>query len=358
MRSLFLSFCPLFLALAACTPREEAAPALPTVDGSTPVRFLSAKEGGEFLGQEDAYLARLNNFNRQLRLGTDQTITPGEYAAFAADQTLDWTPKEKVRLTRLLAKYAPKLEAYDLDWPEQVQFIKTTGKEDFDAAYTRGNAIILPQRVLTGDEAMLTHFILHELFHIYSRHASEDRRNQLYAVVGHQPTAWLPPLPYPFYAIAQPKDWPRLFKPRDISLPHPLVDETIVNPDAFTYRHVIPVSIGMTQLYGLPVLFSRESDPVAGAEMGLQNIMGFRLLLVRPNSLGRWRMDPTQRRNGFVSPHEVDGFWQSVGRNTDYIIHPEEILADNFVLLIAGAKDVKSPKILEKLDAALRADTE
>jgi hypothetical protein len=42
-----------------------------------------------------------------------------------------------------------------------------------------------------------------------------------------------------------------------------------------------------------------------------------------------------------------------IGRNTEYIIHPEEILADNFVLLVNGAK-APSPEILQKLDAVLR----
>ena len=31
---------------------------------------------------------------------------------------------------------------------------------------------------------------------------------------------------------------------------------------------------------------------------------------------------------------EIDGFYDKVGRNTEYIIHPAEILADNFRLLL------------------------
>lgn len=361
----------LTLALAALTvlpacgpssspPEKEKKPlGLPIAGGEIPLAFLNQAEASKILGDRDAYFKKLNNFNRQLRLGTDQPITPEEYAAFASNQALNWTPEEKARITRLVEKYAPQLGKYQLKLsPSSIKLIKTTGKEDFGAAYTRGSSIILPQRVLDGPDYQLAHFFLHELFHIYSRFLSEERRHELYAVVGYQPANWSPPLPYPLYATTQPKDWPRLFKTRDISLPHPLVDEVIVNPDALTYRHVIPIRMGMKELYGLPVLFSRESDPVAAAEMGLQNIMGFRLLLVRPNSLGRWQMDSGRQRESFVRPHQVDGFWQAIGRNTDYIIHPEEVLADNFVLLIAGVSDVKSPEILEKLDAALRADKE
>jgi hypothetical protein len=42
-----------------------------------------------------------------------------------------------------------------------------------------------------------------------------------------------------------------------------------------------------------------------------------------------------------------------VGRNTQYIIHPEEILADNFALLVLGETSIPSPVILEKMKDAL-----
>lgn len=42
-----------------------------------------------------------------------------------------------------------------------------------------------------------------------------------------------------------------------------------------------------------------------------------------------------------------------MGRNTGYIIHPEEILADNFKLLATGAENVPSPQILEKMRVIL-----
>ena len=50
---------------------------------------------------------------------------------------------------------------------------------------------------------------------------------------------------------------------------------------------------------------------------------------------------------------QVSGFYEQVGRNTDYIIHPEEILADNFKLLLVGKADVSSPDVLRRLRAVL-----
>ena len=40
---------------------------------------------------------------------------------------------------------------------------------------------------------------------------------------------------------------------------------------------------------------------------------------------------------------------EQVGNNTDYIIHPEEILADNFALLVLGEHNMPSPEIPQKM---------
>jgi hypothetical protein len=54
-----------------------------------------------------------------------------------------------------------------------------------------------------------------------------------------------------------------------------------------------------------------------------------------------------------VGPGELTGFFEQIGRNTQYIIHPEEILADNFSLLVRE-KTGPSPDILKKLADALK----
>jgi hypothetical protein len=54
-----------------------------------------------------------------------------------------------------------------------------------------------------------------------------------------------------------------------------------------------------------------------------------------------------------ASPEEVSRFFEQVGRNTNYVIHPEEILADNFALLVLDEHNVPSPEILEKTQRIL-----
>ncbi|MFT6562596.1 MAG: hypothetical protein ACJAX6_000981 [Limisphaerales bacterium] len=57
-----------------------------------------------------------------------------------------------------------------------------------------------------------------------------------------------------------------------------------------------------------------------------------------------------------MKPEGVEGFFEQIGRNTNYIIHPEETLANNFVHLMTGKQDLKNPEILEKIEAMLMSD--
>jgi hypothetical protein len=48
--------------------------------------------------------------------------------------------------------------------------------------------------------------------------------------------------------------------------------------------------------------------------------------------------------------NDVPDYYKKTGANTDYVIHPEEILAENFVLLVQGNQSVQSKWVLEEMD--------
>ena len=61
-------------------------------------------------------------------------------------------------------------------------------------------------------------------------------------------------------------------------------------------------------------------------------------------------------RNGLpycLEIKQLSGFFEQVGTNTEYVIHPEEILADNFPMLIVDTRDLPPPAILEKMKQIL-----
>lgn len=54
-----------------------------------------------------------------------------------------------------------------------------------------------------------------------------------------------------------------------------------------------------------------------------------------------------------LSPGKTPDYIKRIGNNTGYIIHPDEILADNFVHLILQAKDLETPHIVTQMGALL-----
>ena len=105
----------------------------------------------------------------------------------------------------------------------------------------------------------------------------------------------------------------------------------------------------------VPILFSTAD--VYNVERGGEffEYLNFQFLVAEKTS--KPTHPKTQYENSMpklVEPRDVSGFFEQVGRNTQYIIHPEEILADNFALLILNGENVPSPQILQKTMEVLR----
>lgn len=54
-----------------------------------------------------------------------------------------------------------------------------------------------------------------------------------------------------------------------------------------------------------------------------------------------------------IEVNGMTGFFEQVGRNTDYLIHPEEILADNFAILVVGDERIVSPEVINRIKKVL-----
>ena len=99
----------------------------------------------------------------------------------------------------------------------------------------------------------------------------------------------------------------------------------------------IRVQLGGKECLAVPDLLASTETHDAARRGELFQYLQFRLLLVErdrePNSV-RVRYDGEEPE--LVNLGRVTGFFEQVGRNTEYVIHPEEILADNFSLLVTG----------------------
>ena len=287
------------------------------------VVFASRKQGSAIMTSRDDYVSRMSRFDRMLRLKSTRPVSEREYLDFVAANVLEWTDADKARLKPLLQKLRAATQQYRLPLPSTVLLIKMTGKEDFGQAYTRANAIILPERSLAENNETMLFLLGHELFHIMSRHDTDFRR-RAYDLIG--------------FRIGN-----------EVSLPALIAPLQITNPDASRHDSYIDLTSGGRNVTVVPVLLSRSAvfDPQIGTQ--LDDYWTLRLLIVTQVSPDeRLRVVEHNGAPALLKLDQVEGFLDQVGKNTRYVIHAEEILAENFALLVTGT-EVAEPRRLDEL---------
>lgn len=306
----------------------------------TQIVFASAADARSELGKRDQFVERMSPFDRSSRLRTDQPVDEATYLAFAAAQALEWSPEEQARVTAALEAVKAGLLSFQLKFPAQIQLIKTTGLEEGAAAYTRSTSIILPVNMLGGSQRKLEALLCHELFHVLSRHDAQ-LRERLYQSIGFQPCA-------------------------ELRLPEGLRRRRITNPDGPVDDHCIkikraPTDADGTEQWAIPILTATRDtyDPAKGG--AFFDYLVFKLIVVervvadrsQPGSQAATVPVLVNGKPVLLAPEEAGGFMEQIGRNTGYVIHPDEVLADNFVILVQGRKEVPSPETLARIRAAL-----
>ena len=295
--------------------------------GETKVVFAGVEEGKKIQTAKDAFTQSLSKFDLQLRLKRTENATLEEWKKFVAGEVLPWNDEEIAHVKPAVILLAEKLKKLKLPLPEKVLLVHTSGKEEGEAAYTRGNAIILPSKVLSFSPEKLEDLLCHELFHVLSRHDAETRQ-RLYGIIG-------------FRAC------------EEIPLPAVLKDRKLTNPDAPLINCTIELKFESRLATATPILFSSTEtyDPAKGGS--LFRYLTFRLLAVEKKD-GKWQPYLMGGNPVLLDAPLVPAFVEQIGKNTTYIIHPDEILADNFIQLVKGNKNVQTPRIIEQMESVLK----
>ncbi len=294
---------------------------------TTTVSFATIEAGQAALQTPDRYTKSLSRFDLESRLRTNDDVTADDLMRFAAKQVVAWSDEDRTKLEPIVASVAERIAKFKLPLPPNILLIQTTGKEEGDAAYTRRHAVILPRRYVGFDASQLESIFIHELFHVLSSH-NEPLRDSLYAIIGFKPCP-------------------------EIVLPDSLADFKITNPDGPLLNYYITLDADGKQQLAVPLLYSPERfDPQQSRSFF--GYLKFRLLVVERDG-DDWSVASEAGSPILLDPTQTPSFHQQIGRNTKYIIHPDEVLADNFLYLMTQKPDLPNPEIVSKMAELLEA---
>lgn len=307
--------------------------------------------GREKLRTPDACVSAQSPFDRCARVGLPQIETEVQiptYLAFLATQVMTWSADDIQALKRIVPSLRPAFEPLTHDLPPQVWLIKTTGREEAAAAYTKhDDTIVLPANFVAsvqpedkgGDplhpgytDDFLAGVITHEFFHLLSKNNPDARKGWYHTVSYEQ-------LPN---EIDLPKDveW---WQGEDRSFS--MWDLKITNPDAplIDVAVWLPPKEGAPEVLMAPALIS--SEPYLGGQFFETLEWIFLEVVIQSGSA-------ELKRNAAGKPvvHKVDtvmpAYRNKIGYYlSDELFHPDELLAQSFALAAVQFQ----PPLLEKI---------
>lgn len=287
--------------------------------------FATEKEARVLVCSDDVFTRGWSEFDIVSRL-QDTCGTKSDLLALKQVEVRDWTEEEKQlilsdmhEINRII-----RTEGYKLPFPEEVILVKSTMKDEGGAAgYTQANWIALSDSYIErADKEARRYLLLHELSHILTRNSMEYK-TRLYSALG-------------FKVI-----------PEGMVYPEELKKIRISNPDIGAYDSYGPFKVNGRKENCAMYLYAGR--PYTGGKFFEYVEIAF----VPYDS----NMNPKRDADGkliMYNMSQIEDFAERVGKNTEYIIHPEEILAENFVLAFLREPDVATPKLQKKVYKVLR----
>ena len=271
--------------------------------------FATLEEGQKIISASDGFTQSLHKFDLISRL-QEQGMQPTEenYRKLGKKSVLAWTEAEKKDINEAAAYLQHYIDScgYVLPIPEEINLIKTTMVEEGSAAgYTRGTNIFLMscENMTPKRKMFLKHLLSHELFHVLTRTCPEFRE-AMYAQIG-------------FKLIGH-----------DIKANDKLLEMRITNPDVDRYD-----SYSVFEIDGKKVpcamWFHTPTFDYKGGAFFTYGKPG--LLPLDKN------FDPILKEDGTPVIYDIEkavDFHKYIGKNTSYVINPEEVLADNFAFAL------------------------
>ncbi|MBL7814638.1 MAG: hypothetical protein JNL70_06500 [Saprospiraceae bacterium] len=201
-------------------------------------------------------------------------------------------------------------------FPDEILLIKSHGLAyGEDTYYTRENCIVIPKQALAKrDYDEFLRVMLHEISHIVTR-THPSVKAQLYALVG--------------------------FKKIDNTLviKDSLKNRILTNPDGIEQDWATTLTAADNKtVFALPLIYAKDARWSADNPEFFQN-MGFNYFELAPSADAKSLVVLTRgdKQQSTLDTKGINELFQQ-SYNTQYIIHPDEIVADNFAILMLSEK--------------------
>lgn len=282
--------------------------------------FLSVEEGAKALAKEDTYIKNLSKFDYASKFKSDKVLNEEERYDFYKSKVLEFTEEEKGKIGKAMVLINDRIGDLGFNLPDTVKFIKTDGSEEGGAAYTRDENIVFPPSFLEFDQRSFEQIVAHELFHVYSRYNTPSRPD-IYKIIG--------------------------FEAADgLVYPDSIKDLVISNPDAPDVRYYVKDTYMDKEMLFIPIIYSNEEYDLEKNKSFFET-MELKMMAVE---LKDGILEPLLNDGQvlLVNLHDLPNVFKNTGENTDYVIHPEEIIADNFALFVVEGQ-AKSQWVIDEL---------
>ncbi|MBX9654717.1 hypothetical protein K2Y11_13960 [bacterium] len=337
MPSIFLVSCLAFSTITADL-------VVPIEDGVR-IHFLDRVNGAAAVTSErnDPFFRELSTIDLEARLGQPldgvrRTEAVARLKKLFESSVVDWTQPEVDAVTQACREVLARSKARAPGFvPSDWKFVKTSGEEEGGAAYTRGDTIILSASKLAAGLRPLARLVAHETCHVYGRLHPETRKD-LFKRLG--------------FRVVGPVDLGDAIGPRRLTNPDSPVTDAII-------RVKTPEGV---EFDAAMVLYSSQPrfNPQLGR--GVFPYLKFGLVPVAENGGGEYRVAGSGASLPQVyAPEAVAGFFEQVGRNTRYILGPDEILAENLAILLSSddpTVEATDPRIPQDLGEIVRGSRE
>jgi hypothetical protein len=328
------SFC-LFFSLNRCvgqTPVREL-----RLEGNRVVLVLDSAAAAQAIvsDRSDRFFERVTLSEMSIQMKRTLTATDTRasllpaYLAFLKSDVSDFDAQESKFATDAMLKIFNTCKSVSGGiFPDTVRLIKTKGTHYGNSVYyTREKCIVIPANELAARKRdNFTATMFHEVFHIYSR-LNPEKRRKLYQLIGFQYIGF-----------------------EKLILPAELASRVLLNPDGVDFGQKIALHTPEGEaIEAIPIIYAKDY----GHQPGRDEFFGylqFNLFQIKSAAGDKWEV--VAKEDGYTSTLKVENlpdFFRQIRDNTGYIIHPDEVLADNFSFIM---REKNSPNYTAKFSKA------